>query len=136
MKDKKPGASASEVIEEARIPLVEERVVFDKKVVEGRTVRVRTRPVTETVTVSEPVTREEVTVERVPVGRVVTEAPDPREEGDVTIISVVEERARVVTEMVLVEEIHLRRARTTEAKELEVEVQRTEVEIDEGTPKV
>ena len=123
---------AARVVEEERIPLVEERVTFDRQVREGRTVRVQTRPVHETVTISEPVSRDEVSVERVPVGKVVDEIPPTREEGDVTIIPVVQERARVIIERVLTEEIHLRRTRSTKTTETDVELRRTEVEIDEN----
>lgn len=118
-------------IEEEVIPIVEERVRFDKTVKQGRTVTVRTRPVAETVTLSEPVMRERVSVERVPIGQVVTEIPPTREEGDLTVIPVVEERIRVVVEQVLVEEIHLRRIREETIEQIEVERRRTEVEIDE-----
>ncbi len=122
----RPAAAEEEVI-----PIVEERVRFDKAVRQGRTVTVRTRPVAETVTLSEPVMRESVSVERVPIGRVVTEIPPVREEGDLTVIPVVEEQVRVVVEQVLVEEIHLRRTREETVEEFEVERRRTEVEIDE-----
>lgn len=131
MTDKTLAESSSAVVEEERIPIVEERVVFDRQIREGRTVRVSTRPVQETFAISEPVSRERVTVERVPVGRVVDEIPPTREEGDETIIPVVEERVRVVVDLVLVEEIHLRRQRTTETAETEVNLRRTEVEIEE-----
>lgn len=119
------------VVEEEIIPLVEERVRFDKIAKQGRTVTVRTHPVIETVTVSEPIIRESVSVERVPIGRVVTEIPPVREEDDLTVIPVVEEQVRVVVEQVLVEEIHLRRTREETVEEFEVERRRTEVEIDE-----
>ena len=118
-------------IEEEIIPIVEERVRLDKTVRQGRTVTVRTRPVTETVTLSEPVMRENVSVERVPVGEAVTAIPPVREEGDLTVIPVVEEQVRVVVEQVLVEEIHLRRTREETVETFEVERRRTEVEIDE-----
>lgn len=117
--------------EEKILPIVEERVRFDKTVTQGRTVTVRTRPVTETVTPSEPVIREHVSVERVPVGEVVTEIPPVREEDGLTVIPVVEEQVRVVVEQVLVEEIHLRRTREETTEEFEVERRRTDVEIDE-----
>lgn len=116
--------------EEKIVPVVEERVKLDKTVKHGRSVTVRTRPVTETVTLREPMMREHVTVERVPVGKVVTEIPPVREEGDLTVISVVEERVRLVVEQVLIEEIHLRRTREESVEEIKVQRRRTEVEIE------
>ena len=119
------------VVEEAVLPVVEERVRIDKTVEQGRTVTVTTRPVTETETLSQKLAHERVTVERVPSGQVVSEMPSVREEGDLTVIPVVEQRARVVVEQVLVEEIHLRRTREETVENFEVERQRTEVDIDE-----
>lgn len=119
------------VVEEAVLPVMEERVRIDKTVEQGRTVTVTTRPVTETETLSQKLAHERVTVERVPIGQVVSEMPSVREEGDLTVIPVVEQRARVVVEQVLVEEIHLRRTREETVENFEVERQRTEVDIDE-----
>lgn len=119
------------VVKEAVLPVVEERVRIDKTVEQGRTVTVTTRPVTETETLSQKLAHERVTVERVPIGQVVNEMPSVREEGDLTVIPVVEQRARVVVEQVLVEEIHLRRTREETVENFEVERQRTEVDIDE-----
>lgn len=119
------------LVEEARIPIVEERVVTDRRVREGRTISVTTRPVAQDITVSEPVVREKVTVERVPVGSVVDDIPPVREEGDLTVIPVVEERVRVVRELVLVEEVHLRRTRREELHEETVTATRTQVDISE-----
>lgn len=120
-------------VDEVAIPLVEERLTSGKRIVEGRTVTVTTRPVSETQTISEPVTRDTVTVERVPVGKVIEAVPDIREEGDLTIIPVVEERITITKELVLAEEIHLRRSREEAIEERQIELRRTEVEIDEGT---
>lgn len=124
-----PGAAS--VIEEERIPLVEERIAIERRMREGRSVSVTTRPVTEEVTVREPVMREEVTIERVPVGAVVDRMPAIREDGDLTVIPVVEQRPRIVMDLVLVEEIHMRRTRREETHEQVVTLTRTEVDIDE-----
>ena len=115
--------------EAVRVPIVEERVEIGARVREGRTVSVTTRPVTEEIALSEPFLRERVSVERIPVNRVVSEAPRVREEGDLTIIPVVEERVIVTVELVLAEEIHLRRSRETDKHEETVELRRTEVDV-------
>jgi stress response protein YsnF len=121
----------SRLIEEERIPLVEERLVLQRRE-RKRTVTVTTRPVTEQVKVSQPIRRETVTVERVPIGRVVDAAPPVREDPDLTVIPVLEERVRVVRELVLVEEIHLRRTRRDVMHEETVARTRTEVDVEEG----
>lgn len=56
---------------------------------------------------------EHVVVERIAVGRVVDAVPPVRQEGDVTIISVVEEEVVVTRRLILKEEVHLRRVYTT-----------------------
>lgn len=119
------------VVEEERIPLVEERIAVDRKERKGRTISVSTRPITEEVKIAEPIIREKVSVERVPVGEVVDKVPDIREDGDLTVIPVVEERVTVSVELVLTEEVHLRRTRTEEVDEQTVTRTRTEVVIDE-----
>lgn len=69
---------------------------------------------TRDVVVDEPVLRDQVVVERVAVGRVVLAVPPVRQEGDVTILSVVEEVVVVERRLMLKEELHLRRVRTTQ----------------------
>lgn len=117
------------IVEEQRIPVVEERIEIDRREKQGRTISVTTAPATEEVRISEPVIREEVSVERVPVGKVVTKVPPVREEEDLTVVPVVEERIRVVTELVLVEEIHLRRTRRHVLHEETVTRRKTDVAI-------
>lgn len=56
---------------------------------------------------------EQVVIERVPIGRVVDAVPPVRQEGDVTIMPVIEEELVVVRRLVLKEEVHLRRVRST-----------------------
>lgn len=130
----RPDPSRKPAVEEEVMPVLEERVRIDKVVGQGRTVTVRTRPVTETIKLSEAVIRENVNVERVPVDKVVTEVPPVREDADLTVIPVVEERVRVVVDLVLREEIHLRRTREKVVEEFEAERQTTQVEIDEDSP--
>ena len=120
------------VEEEHAIPVVEEQLEIDKRRVEGKTVSVTSRVVNEDVVVREPVRREEVTVERVPVDRVVDAAPEVRQEGDLTVIPVVGERVKVTRELVLKEEIHLRRVSTDATQTKRVTLQKTEVVVDEG----
>ncbi len=62
---------------------------------------------------SADLSHEHVVVERVAVGRVVDAVPPVRQEGDVTIMPVVEEELVLVRRLVLKEEVHLRRVRST-----------------------
>lgn len=97
---------------------------------------VRVRVVTEDASEMHPVTleSERVEVTRHPVGAEVEAFPDVREEGDVTIIPVVEERAVVVTRLFLVEEIHIRRTRSTESVEVPVTLRRQRAVVEQLAP--
>jgi uncharacterized protein (TIGR02271 family) len=112
------------------LPLVEEEVRVGTRTV--TTGRVTVRTITETV---EDVARvalagAEVDVERVPVGRRVDSPPPVREENGVLIVPVLEEVAVVETRLVLREELHIRRRRTSETVEVPVALRRQRAEID------
>lgn len=93
---------------------------------------VRVRVVTDEAPEMHPVAleAERVEVSRHPVGREVEAFPDIREEGEVTIVPVVEERAVVVTRLFLVEEIHIRRTRSTETVEVPVTLRRQRAVVE------
>lgn len=90
-----------------------EQAVVSKRV---RKMRVRVARTTRTrdEVVEADLNHHQVIVEHVTVGRVVDAVPDIRQEGDVTILPVVEEEVVVMRRLVLKEEVHVRRIRTTE----------------------
>ena len=112
------------------IPLVEEVLRLCKRTVE--TGRVRISLTTETVDeiLRETLRTRRAEVERVPVGREVSEVPATRQEGNVIIVPVVEEVLLTVKRLVLREEIHLRLVDSVESVEQPAErrVQRATVE--------
>src|SRR3954453_11726492 len=113
-----------------RLELVEERLEVGKCAVErGRGV-VRTRVETREEVAEVDLRREEVEVERVPVGRPVGAPPPVREEDGVLIVPVLEERLVVTTELVLKEEIRIiKRSRTEHVREpVTLRAERAEVE--------
>src|SRR4051794_5027066 len=117
-----------------RLELVEERLEVGKRAVERGRVVVGTRVDTREEVAEVDLTREEVGVERVPVGRPVGAPPPVREEDGVLIVPVLEERLVVTTELVLVEEIRItRRSRTGHVREpVTLRSERAEVERLEG----
>ena len=118
------------VAKPAVIPVIQERAIVKKRVVETGRVRIRkdVREYEEHVDI--PHVHEEVRVERVPVGEMVEEAPQVRTEGDVTIIPVLEERYVLEKRLVLVEELHIRRERHETHRPEVVKVMKEEVEVD------
>jgi uncharacterized protein (TIGR02271 family) len=95
------------------IPVVEEQLEVSSQLVETGKVRISKSVEAREVVVDEPLKRERVNVEHVPINQVVSgDVPQVREEGDVTVIPILEERVVTRTELVLVEEVRIRRERS------------------------
>jgi uncharacterized protein (TIGR02271 family) len=111
---------------EARIPLHEEVVDVAKRTVERRT-QIDKRVHTHTDSVETALRREQPTIERVAINRVVAEPPPVRQEGDTLIIPVLEEVAVVERRLVLREEIRIRRQEIVEPFRQDVTLRSEEV---------
>jgi uncharacterized protein (TIGR02271 family) len=110
--------------------LWEEEVSFDRRRVETGRVRVRTVTREHEEIVEVPLTREHIEVERVPIGREIETMPESRQEGDTTIVPVVEEVVVTRRKLVLKEEVHLRLVRSTEQHRESVILRRHEAVIE------
>jgi stress response protein YsnF len=119
--------------DDLRIPIIEEQAHVEKRSTSER-VRVHMTTETEHVLVQDVVSREDVEVTHVPVGREVATAPAIRTEDGVTIVPVLEERLVVERRLFLVEEIHLRKTIREERVELPTELRRTRVDIERDEP--
>ena len=117
-----------------RLELVDEQLEVGKREVERGRVIVRTRVDTREEIAEAALRQEEVSVERVPVGRPVEAAPPVREEDGVLIVPVLEERLVVTTRLVLKEEVRITRKSRTETVRQPVTLrsERAEVERLEG----
>ena len=120
----------SNAAESETIPFVEEEVLVDKREVSTGRVRIRTLVETVEENLRADLKGEKVEVSRVPVERVVTEAPAIRTEGDVTIIPVLEEVLFVEKRLLLKEELHVRRLATTETVEVPVSLRKERASIE------
>lgn len=96
------------------LEVLAEELTVAKRRVERALVRVATVTRERTHQVDEDLTHERVEITHVPIGRTVDTVPSVREEGDLTILPVVEEVIVIERRLVLKEEIHIRRLRTTE----------------------
>lgn len=116
-------------VEEEVIPLVEERANIGTIIKETGKVQIRTHADVREELVRAELTREDVEVRRVAIDRAIDAVPGVRQEGDVTIVPVVEEVLVVEKRLVLVEEIHLRRTRKTEqiSQPVKLATQRAEI---------
>ncbi|MDB4942034.1 MAG: hypothetical protein JWP97_1568 [Labilithrix sp.] len=114
------------------IPIMREELHVEKISSETGRVRVNTHVVTEMAHVEEVVRLEDVRVERVPVGTPVPGPIAPRVEGDVTIISVVEEVLVVEKRFVLKEEIRITKSVTNERVSADVPLRREVADIEQS----
>lgn len=120
----------SEQIAHKRIPVVEETVAVDKRGNVTGVVRARTVTHEDVVVVDEPMLSEQVDIERVPIDRFV-EAPVPvRQEGDTTIIPVVEEVVVVEKRLKLVEEFRLTKRQTIKHEPRTITTRRQEAVVE------
>ena len=121
-------------VEEAVLELAAEEVAVSRRTVQGQTVRIATTTRLREQQVAEELARETVEVERVAVGRIVDATPATRDEGDVTIIPVMEEVLVVERRLVLKEEIRIRRIRTTEVHRETVQLRQQSATITRIEP--
>jgi uncharacterized protein (TIGR02271 family) len=110
--ERRPRAGADPHEPPLVVPVLEEVLDVQTRRVETGRVRLHKTVHTREVLVDEPLLREEVVIERVPINRVV-EGPIPvRYEGDTMIVSVLEEVLVVETRLLLKEEVHITTRRT------------------------
>ena len=126
-----PRESEAVAAEPQTIPVVAE-VVQVERLNTGGVVRVR-KQLRETQAEVDPELHEErVTVERVAVGRTLDAPVDVRQEGDVMIVPVIEERLE--KRLVLIEELHIRRERRVRHEPQQVSLRREEVLVERLDP--
>ena len=100
--------------DETKLELFAEDLSVAKEKVETGRVRVATRTREREALIDEDLVREHVEIETVPVGLRIDAVPEPRQEGDTTIIPIVEEVLFVERQLVLKEEVRIRRIHTTD----------------------
>jgi stress response protein YsnF len=100
--------------EDLHIPLHEEEVSLSRREIKKANVQVALVTGTREQLIDEELTHVRVEIERVPIDRTVEVAPPTRQEGDITIIPVVEEIVVVERRLVLKEEVRVRRVSTKE----------------------
>ncbi|GAB3321458.1 hypothetical protein GCM10027299_15920 [Larkinella ripae] len=113
------------------IPVVEERAVFDKRVVETGTVRISKRVVEEVKNFELPLLTEEFEVERVPINQYIeTPPPAVRYEGETMIIPVLQEVIVVEKRLMLVEEVRISKQQRMTQQSQQVTLRREEVTVE------
>ncbi|GAC1532223.1 MAG: hypothetical protein NVS2B6_20320 [Thermoleophilaceae bacterium] len=120
---------ASTLESEVRVPVVEEEVSVQKRAREAGKVRVSKHVVTEQKTLTVPVLREEVRVERV------AGTSRPSEEAilrdDSVTVPVMEEEVIVTKRPIVREEVRIKKSQRLEQRAVQADVRREAVEIDQ-----
>lgn len=124
--------SANDNINESNaIPVMEEQVHVDKKVVEKGSVYIYKDVHEEEVSVDIPYSHEEVEIERVPINKYAEDTPPPvRHEGDKMIIPVLKEVLVVEKRIMVVEEIHVTKRKISEHDTQKINLRREELKVD------
>jgi uncharacterized protein (TIGR02271 family) len=128
-----------EANDDLKLQLFAEDYSVNKETLEAGRVRVATRTHERVAVIDEDLARERVEIETVPVGRQIDAVPEIRQQGDMTIVPVVEEVLFVERRLMLKEEIHIRRVRTTEHHQEKVMLRHQEPVVsrsqhEEGKP--
>lgn len=116
------------------VPVIAETFSVGKRTVVTGGVRLTKRVSEHTEIVDEPLLREAVHVERVPINRIVAETPAARYEGDVLIVPVLEEILVVEKRLMLKEEIHIHPTQTQVHQPQQINVRVEDVVIEEIAP--
>jgi uncharacterized protein (TIGR02271 family) len=116
--------------EDKVLPVIEEQVVVEKKLIETGTVKIVKKISEEEKLVNVPVLSEEVIVERVTIDQFVDKAPQIRYEGDIMIIPVLREEVVIQKRLKLVEELHVVKRKTENEESHSITLKKEDVIIN------
>ena len=121
------------------IPVIEEQLLVEKRVVETGRLRVSKTVLEEEETVDVPLMSETFNVERVAINQYVDTPPAVRYDGDTTVFPVLKEVLVTEKRLLLVEEVHITKRQTTTNDTQRVMLRREEVTVErvdskEGRP--
>jgi stress response protein YsnF len=117
-----------------RIPLHVEEISVSRHEIKKAKIQVALVTGTREQLIDEELTHVRVEIERVPIDRTVEVAPPTRQEGDITIIPIVEEIVVVERRLVLKEEVRVRRVSTKEQHQETVVLRQQEAVVTREEP--
>lgn len=126
--------TTAEAADTVVIPIMEETLLVDKRAVVTGGVRVTKQVSEREEVIDEELLREQVTVERVPIGQIVSEAPQARREGDTLIVPVLEEVLVTEKRLLLKEEVRITRTRTAAHEPQTVTLRTEKAMVEEILP--
>ena len=120
--------------QDLHVPLHEEEISVSRREIKKANVQVALVTGTREQLIDEELTQVRVEIVRVPIERVVDVVPPIRQEGDITIIPVVEEIVVVERRLVLKEEVRVRRVSTKERHQETVVLRQQEAAVTREEP--
>ena len=118
------------------IPVIEEFLKVDKKLVETGRIHVRKEIDNEEKQIEIPLLNESYEVEKVKVkNQIFDQVPSIRHEGDVIVIPVIKEVAEIKIRYEVTEEIHLKKNKTITTHTEQVTLKKEKVIVERETPK-
>lgn len=115
----------------AVIPVIQETIRVEKREFESGKVVVHKTVMERDEAVEVLLRQQDLSVERVPIGRVVQEAPQTRQEGDTLIVPILEEVLVVEKRLVLKEELHIRKQSSERMEQQTVRLRSEQVKIEQ-----
>jgi uncharacterized protein (TIGR02271 family) len=116
---------------QSSIPVVEEKLKIEKKVVGKGRVKISKTVKEESEILNLPQTSEEVHIERIPINKIVEKVPEAvRYEGETMIIPVLKEIAVVEKKILLVEEIRVTKTAVRTEQQQEVSLRKEEIKVE------
>jgi uncharacterized protein (TIGR02271 family) len=117
-----------------KIPVIQEKLVVTKELIETGKVLISKQVLEEEALLEVSISHDEVLVERKIINQYVDSAPPAvRQEGDVTIVSVVKEVLVVEKRLMLVEEIHIKKEQLHENTTISETLRKEEITINRNT---
>jgi len=113
------------------IPVIQEAVRVEKREFESGKVVVHKTVVERDEAVEILLRQQDLSVERVPVGRVVSEAPQTRQEGDTLIVPILEEVLVVEKRLMLKEELYIRKQSSERTEHQTIRLRSEQVKIEQ-----
>jgi uncharacterized protein (TIGR02271 family) len=132
--DQRSGGSLQAADQPYVLPVIEEVLDVTRHREEIGRVRIQKQVHERTEVVDEPLLRDNVTVTRVPINRVIEQPIGVRQEGETLIVPVLEEVLVVEKRLLLVEEVHVTRHTTETHQPAEVTLRREEVTVERLAP--
>ncbi len=112
------------------IPVIQEKLQIEKEVVESGKVQISKKVFEEETQKDVLILEEDIIVEKIAINKYVDKAPPAvRQDGNVTIVSVVKEVLVVEKRLMLVEELHITKQQTEKSVPIKATLLREEVDV-------